>query len=109
MLRKLIKSIVGEELAAASGKSTTVDNSARVSELESENAKLKEQLANSASSKRLAKLKELAEQIPDGAQGMGMIAVIEDGTLKNITLKSKADLLEVVSRAEKGELEVFSS
>ncbi|HBI00547.1 MAG TPA: hypothetical protein DDY18_02880 [Flavobacterium sp.] len=106
MLRGLIKKIVGEELTKQSGKA---DDSARLVELESENAKLKEQLANSGATKRLTRLKELAAQIPDGAQGMGMIAVIEDGTIKNITLKSKADLLEVVSRAEKGELEVFSS
>lgn len=106
MLRGLIKKIVGEELTKQSGKP---DDSARLAELESENAKLKEQLASSGAAKRLARLKELADQIPEGAQGMGMIAVIEDGTIKNISLKSKADLLDVVARAEKGELEVFSS
>lgn len=106
MLKKLIKKMIGEELAAASGKP---DLSSKVSELEAENAALKKQLAEVGPAKRLAKLKEMAAQVPAGATGMGMMAVIENGVVKNVELKSKADLDAVIARAEKGEVEIFLS
>ena len=106
MFKKLIKKIVGEELAAASGKP---DQSARIAELEAQNAELKTKLESSGAQKALAKLKELAATVPAGAQGGGMIAVIEDGVVKNLALKSRADLDAVIARAEKGELEVLGS
>lgn len=103
MLKKLIKKLVGEEIASTSSQT------ARLAELEAQNAALKAKLEESGPAKRLAKLKEIASKIPAGAQGMGMIAVIKDGTLQNITLKSKADLEDVIAKAEKGELEIFSA
>lgn len=106
MLKKLIKRIVGEELAAASGKP---DQSSRIAELEAQNAELKAKLESSSAQKALTKLKALAATVPAGAQGGGMIAVIEGGVVKNLSLSSKADLDAVISRAEKGELEVLGS
>jgi hypothetical protein len=106
MLKNLIRKIVGEEIAAQTGKP---DLSTKVSELEKENAELKAKLENSGAAKRLSKVKEMAAAIPAGAQGMGMIAVIEDGVAKNVELKSKADLEAVIARAEKGEVEILLS
>lgn len=104
MFRKLVKSVVKEVLGETSGKN---DQAERLAQLEAENAKLKAQAENSGAAKRLAKLKEIAAGIPDGAQGMGMIAVLEDGVMKSLALKSKSDLNEVIAKAEKGELEIF--
>ena len=106
MLRKLIAKMVGEELSAQTGKTSQAE---RLAALESENAALKEKLENSSAAKRLKRLKDMVASIPAGAQGMGMIAVIEDGTVRNLELKSKADLEAVVERAEKGELEVLGT
>ena len=106
MLKKFIKKMIGEELAAQSSKP---DQSAELAKLQAENAELKAKLESSSAAKALSKLKEMAAGIPDGAQGGGMIAVIEGGVVKNLSLSSKADLTAVIARAEKGELEVLGS
>lgn len=106
MLKRLIKKIVGEELAAQSGRP---DPSIRIAELEKENAALKAKVESSGAAKALAKLKEMAAQIPANAQGAGMIAVIEGGSVKNLTLENRAALDTVIARAEAGELEILGS
>ena len=106
MLKKLIRKMVGEAMAEEKSKP---DLSIELAALKAENAELKAKLENSAASKSLAKLKEMAAGIPDGAQGGGMIAVIENGVVKNLSLSSKADLTAVIARAEAGELEVLGS
>ena len=106
MLKKLIKKLVNEAMAEKSGKP---DQSAELKALQDENTRLKEQLANSGATKRLETLKTLVAGIPDNAQGMGSIAVLEDGAIKNVSLKSKKDLTDLVARAEKGEIEVLLS
>ena len=106
MLKRLIKKIVGEELAAQAGQPSQAE---RLAQLEKENAELKEKLESSGAARRLKQLKEMVNEIPAGAQGMGMIAVIENGTVRNLELKSRADLEAVVARAEKGELEVLGT
>ena len=106
MFKKLIKKLVGEELASQTGKSELM---AEVEALKAENARLQAKLDSSPAKKALDKLKALAATVPAGAQGGGMVAVIENGVVKNIELKSKADLDAVITRAEAGELEVFGS
>jgi len=79
MLKKFIKSLIREELSVP-------DQSGKLAELEKENAALKAKLESSGPSQRLAKLKTMAAQIPDSAQGMGMIMVIENGSPTTIKL-----------------------
>jgi hypothetical protein len=106
MIKNLIRKMVGEAMAEQSNKP---DLSIQLAALKAENAELKAKLENSTASKSLAKLKQMAAGIPDGAQGGGMIAVIENGVVKNLTLSSKADLTAVIARAEANELEILGS
>jgi uncharacterized protein YlxW (UPF0749 family) len=106
MLKNLIRKMVSEAMTEQTSKP---DQAAEISRLQSElsaeraeKAKLQEKLESSSASKALVKLKELAATVPDGAQGGGMIAVIENGVVKNLTLSSKADLTAVIARAEAG-------
>lgn len=98
--------MVGEALAEKSGQQ---DQTAQILELQAQIKALQDKAASSSAAKALTKLKALAATVPDNAQGGGMVAVIENGVVKNLSLSSKADLNAVIDRAEKGELEVLGS
>lgn len=113
MLQKLIEKAVAKAMNKQAGKPDQSEEIARlqkeVSELQNKNTELQGQIENSGPAKRLAKLKEMAASIPAGAQGVGQIPILEDGAMKNVPLKSKQDLEDIIARAERGEIEVFLS
>lgn len=86
---------------------------ARVEELESDDNGKKVTFASARKSMSKAKLKALREQlesVPAGATGFGgSVSVYDKKTkrLKVVELKSKAEALELVSRAEKGNVEII--
>lgn len=113
MLQKLVEKMVNKALAK---QSSAPDQSAEIESLKKQietlkgqNETLKGQLESSGAAKRLAKLKEAAAAIPAGATGVGSVSIIEDGIMKSVPLKTKKDLEDVIARAEKNEIEVFSS
>ena len=106
MFKGLIKKMISEVLADKSGQA---DQLAEIASLKAANSKLQEKLESSSASKGLKKLKEIAAAIPAGAQGMGAIAILENGVMKTVELKSVADLQAVITRAENNEIEVVLS
>lgn len=115
MLKGLIEKMVDKAINAKMNAGTS-DRSAEIQALQAEIATLKTEkdalqakIDGSSAAKALVKLKEMAAGIPENAQGRGMIAVIENGVVKNVELNSRADLNAIITRAENGELEVLGS
>jgi hypothetical protein len=110
--QELKETLVTEGAELAKEKCRNAELAARVEELESDNSKA----VTYASGRKVmtkAKLKSLRAQleaVPEGASGFGgSVSVYNKKTkrLSIVELKSKAQALELVSKAEKGNVDII--